>query len=60
MVSSRLRGCFLCLALDYRALRSYMLLRTIKDVLKAAENDLIDLLGHAQLSGFLTLYIQRV
>jgi hypothetical protein len=35
-----------------------LLLRTIKDVLRATENDLIDLLFHAQLSGFLTLYIQ--
>jgi hypothetical protein len=35
-----------------------LLMRTIKDVLEAAENDLIDLLNHAQLSGFLTLYIQ--
>jgi hypothetical protein len=39
---------------------SVLLLRTIKDVLRATENDLIDLLGDAQLSGFLTLYIQRV
>jgi hypothetical protein len=37
-----------------------LLLRTIKDILRATENDLIDLLDHAQLSGFLTLYIQRV
>jgi hypothetical protein len=45
---------------SYSAATSMLLLRTIKDVLRATENDLIDLLlNHAQLSGFLTLYIQR-
>jgi hypothetical protein len=53
-------GCKLLMYEVMSTLVSVLLLRTIKDVLRATENDLIDLLGDAQLSGFLTLYIQRV
>jgi hypothetical protein len=49
---------FICILFTYTPFP--LLLRTIKDVLRATENGLIDLLDHAQLSGFLTLYIQRV
>jgi hypothetical protein len=44
----------LCKAFDWMIL----LLRTIKDILEAIEDNLIALLDLPQLSGFLTLYIQ--